>query len=376
MATLKTFSKKWLLSLSDQPPVKRTEYRDTEYKYLRAIVQPSGHASLSVYKAPIGHQRAVRRTLSIRVDEHMPPVSEVRSKAAEKVRDIDEGEVKGEVITLDDGLRLMLKNAVLKQRTIDGYRRNVEHLKDWKLKPMTGDAKAIVKMHRKITKAAGPVAANNALRTYRRILNVCLASGDDVPIWPTEKLKVLKLWAPEVARTKRRLNRDDFPVVWGAIDSLEPMRGDLMRFWLLTGCRRREATDLTVDDVDFRLGTVTFTDTKNKLPHTLPLTPTLDDLLKRRRKASEDGLLCHCTEPKSITRLLERATGVHITPHDCRRTFAGVAELAGVGSHTVGVLLNHKSGSVTGGYIGELDNKALRKALLKIERRILKLATW
>jgi integrase len=237
---------------------------------------------------------------------------------------------------------------------------------------MTGDAAAIVKKHRAIAKTSGPVAANNALRTYRRILNVTAASGFDVPTWPTAKLKVLALWATEEARTGRRLGREDFPLVWGALDDLPPMWGDLMRFWLLTGCRRREATDLTDDDVDWRRKTVTFRDTKNKRDHTLPLTQTLLEILKRRRKQGD--LLFPCSEPKNITKHLEKATGVHITPHDCRRTFAGVAELAGVGSHTVGVLLNHKSSSVTGGYIGTLDDTALREALEKIERQILNLA--
>jgi len=376
MADLKNFNKKWILSLADKPPAKRTEYKDTEYKYLRAIVQPSGHVSLSVYKAPRGHQRAVRRVLDIRVDEHMPPMSEVRSKAAELAKAIDGGEArKTEVITLEDGLRVMLSSAQLKPRTIEGYKRNVDtHLKDWKTKAMTGDAAVIVKKHRAITKVSGGVAANNAMRTYRRILNVCGASRLNVPVWPTAQLTVLKLWAPEPPR-KRRVERNDFPAIWPALDDLEPMWGDLVRFWLLTGCRRREATNLTVGDVDLRRKTVTFADTKNKRDHTLPLTDTLLEILKRRKDAAgDDGLLFPCTEPKNITKHLARATGVHITPHDCRRTFAGVAELAGVGSHTVGVLLNHKSSTVTGGYIGQLDDTALRQALGKIEKRLLKLS--
>jgi hypothetical protein len=143
MATLKTFSKRWLLGLSDKPPVKRTEYTDTDYKYLRCLVQPSGHVSLSVYKAPRGRQRAIRRVLDVRVDDHMPPMSEVRSRAAQKVKDIDTGEAsKGEAVTLEQGLRVMLASAHLKERTIAGYKRNVnQHLGDWKAKHLSTDIK-------------------------------------------------------------------------------------------------------------------------------------------------------------------------------------------------------------------------------------------
>lgn len=370
-----TFSKKWLLQLADTQPTKRTEYRDSEYKYLRARVTPKGYVSLSVVKAPRGHQTPARKSLPITVDKHLPPMSQIRAIAAELVAEIDSGVIKGKPTTLEAGLQELLKASQLKERTEAAYKWNVnEHLKDWKAKPMTGDANAILKKHRAITKKSGPVAANNALRTYRRILNYCGATNESVPVWPAPQLRVMKLWAAEEARTNRRLERESFPDVWEAIGELDPLWADLFTFYLLTGCRRREATNLTVDDVNFRAKTVTFTDTKNKLAHTLPLTDTLSEILKRRKDSAVDGKLFPVNEPKNITKHIERKTDVHLTPHDCRRTFAGVAELAGVGSHTVSVLLNHKSGNVTAGYIGTLDNTAKRESLKKIEEKITEFA--
>lgn len=60
--------------------------------------------------------------------------------------------------------------------------------------------------------------------------------------------------------------------------------------------------------------------------------------------------------------------------HDLRRTFASLAEAAGIGSTTKKDLLNHISGrDVTDDYTGSTDIEGLRNALQKIEREIIKL---
>jgi len=62
---------------------------------------------------------------------------------------------------------------------------------------------------------------------------------------------------------------------------------------------------------------------------------------------------------------------LHITPHDLRRTFAGVAEVAGIGSTIKKDLLNHLSGrDVTDDYTGQTDIDDLRDALEIIEAKI------
>ena len=57
------------------------------------------------------------------------------------------------------------------------------------------------------------------------------------------------------------------------------------------------------------------------------------------------------TEPKSQLANICKATGLTFKLHDLRRTFATHATNAGVSYELIQKALNHKSGSVTSGYI-------------------------
>jgi len=67
--------------------------------------------------------------------------------------------------------------------------------------------------------------------------------------------------------------------------------------------------------------------------------------------------------------------GVSVTAHDCRRTFATVAESIDVSSMTLKRLLNHRTGAgdVTAGYV-IANPERLRSAMQRIEDRVLELA--
>jgi integrase len=57
------------------------------------------------------------------------------------------------------------------------------------------------------------------------------------------------------------------------------------------------------------------------------------------------------TEPKSQLKKIAEATGIKFGFHDLRRTFATHAEANGVAFELIKRALNHKSRSVTEGYI-------------------------
>jgi integrase len=57
------------------------------------------------------------------------------------------------------------------------------------------------------------------------------------------------------------------------------------------------------------------------------------------------------TEPKSQLANICKATGITFMLHDLRRTFATHATNSGVSYELIQKALNHKSGSVTSGYI-------------------------
>ena len=115
-----------------------------------------------------------------------------------------------------------------------------------------------------------------------------------------------------------------------------------MRFYLITGVRNAEAFDGYVDDGDF---VIDGEFTKNGETHRLPMTTKM--IL-----AYDEGF-GDISHGRGVTKYLERRTGIHLTPHDFRRTFASICEMAGVPGHSIGALLNHnQSKSITSRYIG------------------------
>jgi integrase len=378
------FSKSWLLSLSDNPPQKLTEYTDTENRYLRARVMKSGVTTLSVRKTPRGGGNAVRRPLGVLVDDNLPTITELRLMASQIAAEIDRHQhikEEGSDITLEEALSQMLEASNLSANTIMGYERVIKdkHLAKYKDKPLTiWTAKRIVDEARRIGREVGQVAANNDMRSLRRIMNHARALGCDSPAWPTEELNTLKLWAAEKPR-ERRLEPDEFPVYWAAVKALEPtLWSDMVRMYLLTGMRRRELTNLTTQDLDWRKRSFSF-DSKNGRRHTLPMTKTIERIL-RRRVNEADALgeveLFPVSEPKNAFKHLNNQTGIQLSPHDCRRTFAIIGEVGGVGQYVLKALLNHTPdrNDVTARYVGRIELPDMRDALEKIEKQMKRLA--
>ncbi len=105
----------------------------------------------------------------------------------------------------------------------------------------------------------------------------------------------------------------------------------------------------------------------------MPLTKSLSEIIARRN--TDPAARLFPTSPKRVTKNIDEITKgeVHVSPHDLRRTFAGVANVIGIPGHTVKMLLNHLTGrdDVTGGYIGELELDDLREAMERIESKMM-----
>ena len=75
-----------------------------------------------------------------------------------------------------------------------------------------------------------------------------------------------------------------------------------------------------------------------------------------------------------MTRYIENRSGLHVTLHDLRRTFATVAERLDIPAYALKRLLNHKQGSdVTAGYI-VTDVERLREPMERVSDFMLKAA--
>jgi len=74
----------------------------------------------------------------------------------------------------------------------------------------------------------------------------------------------------------------------------------------------------------------------------------------------------HMQHPREPMKLVTKASGVEFSPHDCRRTFATIAEAVNLPLTMIKRLMNHvTTNDVTGGYI-VTEEETLRAAINKI----------
>jgi len=77
----------------------------------------------------------------------------------------------------------------------------------------------------------------------------------------------------------------------------------------------------------------------------------------------------HIAGAQGLLKTIGEQTGIHISLHDLRRTFATICNNLDYGPYTIKRLLNHRSGAkndVTGGYV-QVSLKKLRLAMNDIE---------
>lgn len=302
----------------------------------------------------------------------------------------------------------------LADRTVNDYRLLMKsHLSDWQHIPLeTIDAAAVVA---KFTSIGSAAAANYTFRVVRALCNYAMSVTDEdgKPIILANPVKVLsqrRIWHTD--KQKREvIELAALPAWWKAVNGLSvPGKGlrtdaghfakgapalnsngetvrDFLQFLVLTGLRRNEAATLKWESVDMASKMFTIRLTKNREPHTLPLTDYLFSMLKRRQAAlpkgesnpkraayvfsGETGPLA---EPNKQIAKVVAASGVHFTSHTLRRTFATVAEQLDIPYLALKRLLNHKAQDVTGRSYTVIGVERLRKPMQQITDFILRAA--
>lgn len=124
-----------------------------------------------------------------------------------------------------------------------------------------------------------------------------------------------------------------------------------------TGIRKTELLTLNRSQVDFNLGIITLTDTKNQEVRHLPMNETVKNTLKSIKGDGEYyfGSLIKRGEPlsridKAFGYALKRSKIEDFTFHDLRHCFASNLTMAGVGLFEVSELLGHKNVQITKRY--------------------------
>jgi integrase len=225
-----------------------------------------------------------------------------------------------------------------------------------------------------------PAYANHIFGTLRAFFNHAITKNPEA-FDKGNPVKVLRrMWAEEKVRTGR-IPDDKLSACWKHLSELRLRANkrhtrasiDFVSFLLLTGCRRSEAAELTWVRVNLDEGWWHIADTKNSNPVWLPLPTQAVELLRERQKRfGREGLVFGIKDPRDTMASISRVAGLHLSPHDLRRTFTNVGiQLCNIEIVKLEQLTNHVPKSVLGRHYTERQKlQYLRPEVQQIADRI------
>jgi integrase len=238
-----------------------------------------------------------------------------------------------------------------------------------------------------IVDRGAPVAANRVLAAGRKMFNWArersLITGS-----PFDHIK-----APTQEKSRDRTPDDaELTLILRAADTLGSVFGAFFKLLAYTGQRRDEVAQMPWSELnaDLTLWTLPPARTKNELPHTVPITPEVRDILAALPRIGDYVLTTSGRAPISgyskakialDAAVTELNGGVPLAPwriHDLRRAMASGMAKAGIQLPVVEKVLNHTSGSfggVQGVYQRHDFSAEKREALEKWARHLRSLET-
>ncbi len=200
--------------------------------------------------------------------------------------------------------------------------------------------------HEHIHDNHGLYQANRILERIRAMYNKAIEWG-----WegrnPTQGIKKYK----EKSR-ERFLRSDELPRFFAALEQEEnPIARDFILLALYTGARKSNVLSMRWEEINFTAAAWHIPETKNGMPHIVPLSPqALAILMRRRQERINDFVLPgagksgHMVEPKKAwNRILQSAGIKDLRIHDLRRTLGSWMAANGATTAIIGKTLAHKS---------------------------------
>ena len=359
-------------------------YFDRDVRQLAVRIQPTGTRTFFVLKR--AHGATYRKTLGTYPDLK---VDAARKHAHRVLNDVAEWRAGGyhglcpmarpddERLTFADAFEQFVGSARKKvkdrekaeKRTRDLYQC---YLSSIAARPIdTLSDVSIVKLHERLSKEHGPIAANRGVEVVKAVFNFLIRKN----LCADNPAKNVTM-SPSKSRT-RFLQPDELGPFKKALDS-EKNR-DLAEFvglLLATGVRKSNLYSARWDNISLPLATWTIPGTESKngellsVALTAPACAILKSRLEKRAKdcpwvfpsqASRSG---HIEDFKNQWKRLLKNAGltVHLTMHDLRRTNASYQAIAGNPLQTIGQSLGHRSSTSTEVY-ARLTDAAVRRSL-------------
>ncbi|MBK1674173.1 integrase [Ectothiorhodospira shaposhnikovii] len=269
--------------------------------------------------------------------------------------------------------------------------------KEWEHKPITSITEDMCRQRygeilTKGTTGKGtgsPAQGNQSFSVLRALIHYAgrrYKKADGTPLIINNPVGALKDDWQELMPRNTRIPESKIGAVWYALeqwretaytrDALASI--DLIMFLILTGARSGEAMPLTWDRVNLEEGWFHLPDTKNKNPVWMPLSTQAVELLETRQRVKGSPFVFttwsksgHITSPRDMMKKVSAIAGLHLTPHDLRRTFTtfGVAK-CGIDPLKIELLTNHVPKGVTAKHYLETNH------LQYLKPEVQRMADW
>jgi len=207
----------------------------------------------------------------------------------------------------------------------------------------------IVRLLDKIEDRSGATMADRTLAVIRKIMNWHASRSDD---FRSPIVKGMARTKPSELARERTLTDDELRKIWANGNGVF---GRFVRFLLLTGARRSEASEMTWAEIDGGDWTLPAARNKTKVDLVRPLSKTAQDTLPMPRQGefvfSTDSGTTPISGFSKFKAALDKASGTEgWRLHDLRRTARSLMSRAGVPSDHAERCLGHVMPGVRGTY--------------------------
>ena len=159
---------------------------------------------------------------------------------------------------------------------------------------------------------------------------------------PFIKLADAGLMPDRAQPRSRTLQVEDLPAWRQAVEKLPDRQRDYLLLVAMTGLRRNECSSIRRNAIAFERGFLLIPETKNGKAHTLPITPVMNTILKRRSAGlAENELIFGGVSAEHVAEMASRIGAPKFMLHDLRKLLATTGERLGIGDAALRRILNH-----------------------------------